>query len=67
MIGRHLGKREQGEEPESGHKTQPGFVLYEGDRLARDGTTEPVSRDQIFRRALEQEKIKSCSADHEQD
>ena len=30
-------------------------------RLARDGTAEPVSRDQILRR----ERL--CSADHEQD
>ena len=37
-------------------------------RLTRDGTVEPVSRDQIFRREREQGKIFfSCSADHEQD
>ena len=37
-------------------------------RLTRDGTVEPVSRDQILRHALGQENIHfSCSADHEQD
>ena len=37
-------------------------------RLTRDGTTEPVSRDQIFRRERGQENIHfPCSADHEQD
>ena len=37
-------------------------------RLTRDGTTEPVSRDQILRRERGQGKIHfPCSADHEQD
>ena len=37
-------------------------------RLARDGTAEPVSRDQILRREREQGNINfPCSADHEQD
>ena len=37
-------------------------------RLARDGTAEPVSRDQIFRHARGQGNINfPCSADHEQD
>ena len=37
-------------------------------RLTRDGTAEPVSRDQIFRRELGQENIHfPCSTDHEQD
>ena len=37
-------------------------------RLTRDGTAEPVSRDQIFRRERGQGKIHfPCSADHEQD
>ena len=37
-------------------------------RLTRDGTAEPVSRDQIFRHARGQRNIHfSCSADHEQD
>ena len=37
-------------------------------RLTRDGTAEPVSRDQILRHAREQGNIKfPCSADHEQD
>ena len=37
-------------------------------RLMRDGTTEPVSRDQILRHARGQGDIHfSCSADHAQD
>ena len=37
-------------------------------RLARDGTAEPVSRDQIIRRERGQENIHfPCSADREQD
>ena len=37
-------------------------------RLTRDGTAEPVSRDQILRRERGQGNIRfPCSADHEQD
>ena len=37
-------------------------------RLTRDGTTEPVSRDQIVRHVRGQGNINfPCSADHEQD
>ena len=37
-------------------------------RLTRDGTAEPVSRDQILRHAREQGNAHfPCSADHEQD
>ena len=37
-------------------------------RLTRDGTAEPVSRDQIFRHARRQGNVHfPCSADHEQD
>ena len=37
-------------------------------RLTRDGTAEPVSRDQILRRVRGQRDIHfPCSADHEQD
>ena len=37
-------------------------------RLTRDGTAEPVSGDQIFRRERGQGNINYlCSADHEQD
>ena len=40
----------------------------ENTRLTRDGTAEPVSRDQILRRERGQGKKHSpCSADHEQD
>ena len=37
-------------------------------RLTRDGTAEPISRDQIIRHARGQGNIHfPCSADHEQD
>ena len=37
-------------------------------RLTRDGTAEPVSRDQILRHARGQGNMNFlCSADHEQD
>ena len=37
-------------------------------RLTRDGTTEPVSRNQILRRERGQGNIRfPCSADHKQD
>ena len=36
-------------------------------RLTRDGTAEPVSRDQILRRERGQGNIPFCSADYEQD
>ena len=37
-------------------------------RLARDGTAEHVTRDQILRRERRQRNINfPCSADHEQD
>ena len=37
-------------------------------RLTRDGTAEPVSRDQILRRERGEGNIQyPCSADHEQD
>ena len=37
-------------------------------RLTRDGTAEPISRDQILRHARGQGNIHfPCSADHEQD
>ena len=37
-------------------------------RLTRDGTAEPVSRDQILRRERGQGNVNfPCSADHEQD
>ena len=37
-------------------------------RLTRDGTAEPISRDQILRRVRGQGNIHFyCSADHEQD
>ena len=41
---------------------------YEMSRLTRDGTAEPVSRDQILRHERGQGNIRfSCSADHVQD
>ena len=43
-------------------------LSMETSRLTRDGTAEPVSRDQILRHAREQGNIHfPCSADHEQD
>ena len=43
-------------------------VSMEMSRLTRDGTAEPVSRDQILRREWGQGIIiLPCSADHEQD
>ena len=43
-------------------------LIMEMSRLTRDGTAEPVSRDQILRHARGQGNIHfPCSADHEQD
>ena len=43
-------------------------LSMEMSKLTRDGTAEPVSRDQILRREREQGNINfPCSADHEQD
>ena len=43
-------------------------LSMEMSRLTRDGTAEPVSRDQILRHARGQENVHfPCSADHEQD
>ena len=43
-------------------------LRMEMSRLTRDGTAEPVSRDQILRHARGQRNIIfPCSADHEQD
>ena len=54
-----------GRNPVSKH---PRFSLsMEMSRLTRDGTAEPVSRDQILRRERGQIKINfPCSVDHEQ-
>ena len=47
--------------------TRFSFSL-EMSRLTRDGTAEPISRDQILRHARGQGDINfPCSADHEQD
>ena len=43
-------------------------VSMEMSKLTRDGTAEPVSRDQMFRHARGQGNIHfPCSADYEQD
>ena len=43
-------------------------LSMEMSRLTRDGTVEPVSRDQILRHARGQGNVHfPCSADHEQD
>ena len=55
---------ELGRSPVSKHHIQPEYMS----RLTRDGTAEPVSRDQTLRRERGQGKIHfSCSADHVQD
>ena len=57
---------ELGRNPVSKHQIQPECM--EMRRLTRDGTAEPVSRDQILRHARGQGNIHfPCSADHEQD
>ena len=57
---------ELGRNPVSKHQIQPEYG--EMSRLTRDGTAEPVSRDQILRHARGQGNIHfPCSADHEQD
>ena len=57
---------EIGRNPVSKHQIQPEYV--EMSRLTRDGTAEPVSRDQILRHVRGQGNIHSpCSVDHEQD
>ena len=42
-------------------------MTMEMSRLTRDGTAEPISRDQILRCERGQGEINLCSADHEQD
>ena len=55
-----------GRNPVSKHQIQPEYM--EMGRLTRDGTTEPLSRDQILRRERGQGIINfPCSADREQD
>ena len=57
---------EIGRNPVSKHQIQPEYM--EMSRLTRDGTAEPVSRDQILRHVRGQGNIHfPCSADHEQD
>ena len=56
---------EIGGNPVGKHQIQPEHGMR---RLTRDGTTEPVSRYQSFRRERGQGNIHfPCSADHEQD
>ena len=57
---------ELGRNPVSKHQIQP--MSIEMSRLTRDGTAEPVSRDQILRHARGQGNVHfPSSADHEQD
>ena len=57
---------ELGRNPVSKHQIQPRSM--EMSRLPRDGTAEPVSRDQILRHERGQGNIHfSCSADQVQD
>ena len=63
-------KKEMGAAAElGGNPVSTIFSLsVEISRLTRDGTAEPVSRDQILRRERGQGNIHfSCSVDHEQD
>ena len=62
-YGRRRGTREES------RKLSTRFSLsMEMSRLTRDGTAEPVSRDQILRHARGQGNVHfPCSADHEQD
>ena len=56
---------ELGRNPLSTHQIQPEFEM---NRLTRDGTAEPVSRDQILRRERGPGNINfPCSSDLEQD
>ena len=58
-IGRH---------PVSKHHIDDSARVWRMSRLARDGTAEPVSRDQIIRRDRGQGNIRfPCSAGHGQD
>ena len=58
---------ELGRNPVSKHQIQPEYGDEQAD-AGRDGTAEPVSRDQILRPARGQGNIHfPCSADHEQD
>ena len=58
---------ELGRNPVRKHQNQPEY-RDELSRLMRDGTAEPVSRDQILRRERERGNIHfPSSADHEQD
>ena len=41
---------EIGGNPVSKHQIQPEYEVWRMSRLTRDGTAEPVSRDQIIRR-----------------
>ena len=59
MNGRRRGTRRN---PASKHQIQ---LSMEMSRLTRDGTAEPVSRDQILRHVRGQGNIHfPCSADH---
>ena len=56
---------ELGRNPVSTHQIRQSLEMS---RLTRDGTVEPVSRDENLRRERGQRKVYfSCSADHEQD
>ena len=58
---------ELGRNPVSKHQIQPEYGDEQAD-AGRDGTAEPVSRDQILRHARGQGNVHfPCSADHEQD
>ena len=58
--GCRRGKRGPRVEPVSKHHIQPVDYVENGSALVRNGTAEPVSRDQILRRERGQRK-KICS------
>ena len=64
----HLRWESNSREIELGFQLTSNSLRMEKNRLTRDGTAEPVSRDQIFRRERGQGTFHfPCSADHEQD
>ena len=67
-YGGFINGRPRGTREESRKKAPDSASSMEMSRLTRDGTAEPVSRDQILRHARGQGNIYfPCSADHEQD
>ena len=67
-CGGFINGRRRGTREESRKQAPDSASSLEMNRLTRDGTAEPVSRDQILRHARGQGNIHfPYSADHEQD